>query len=175
MVERGVANTSIDAIASEAGVSKATVYRWWKSKEELVIDAVEHMRGELDAPPVTADPRADLIVHLRAALRRFWKSEGRGKVFPRLLDASVDSAELAEAWRRHLILPRRAAIAQILKRAIDTGDLPRETDVELAVDLLVAPLIYRLHVTRAPAPEELADRVVDLVWSGLVHHREEGN
>ena len=167
LVERGLAATSVDAIAAEAEVSKATIYRWWPSKEELMVEAVGHLRGELPPPPCTDDPRADLVVTVRDGLRRFAASEARGKLFPRLLDASVDSAKVADAWRRQLVLPRRRQIAAILERAIEGGLLPSGTDLELAVDLLVAPIIYRLHVTGAPATDALAERLVDVVWAGL--------
>ena len=167
LVERGAGGTSVDAIAAEAGVSKATIYRWWASKEELLVDAVDRMRGELDETPISDDPRADLVAAVRAGLRRFYSSDGRGKLFPRLLDAAVDNRELAEAWRRRLINPRRKALAGILERAIERGELPSDFDMELAVDLLVAPFIYRLHVTQAPTPEDLAEELVAVVWAGL--------
>ncbi len=167
LVERGAAATSVDAVAAEAGVSKATIYRWWASKEELLVDAVDRMRGELDESPVSDDPRADLVAALRAGLRRFYSSEGGGRLFPRLLDAAVDNPELAEAWRRRLISPRRKALAGVLQRGIERGDLRADFDMELAVDLLVAPFVYRLHVTGAPTPEDLAEELVAVVWSGL--------
>ena len=158
----------MDALAAEAGVSKASVYRWWSSKEELIVDAVGHMRGELPPPPCTDDPRADLVATVRDGLRRFQSSEGRGRLFPRLLDASVDNPAVAEAWRRRLIMPRRRVIAAILERGVQRGELPSGLDIELAVDLLVAPIIYRLHVTGAATPEAIAERLVAVVWAGLV-------
>lgn len=167
LVERGVAGASMDGIAAEAGVSKATVYRWWPSKEDLIVDAVGHMRGDLRSPPCTDDPRADLVATLRDGLLRFEASEGGGRLFPRLLDASVDNPKVAETWRRRLITPRRQAIAAILGRAIEQGDLPAGLDLELAVDLLVAPIIYRLHVTGAATSAALAERLVAVVWAGL--------
>jgi AcrR family transcriptional regulator len=158
----------MDAIAAEAGVSKASVYRWWSSKEELIVDAVGHLRGELPPPPCSDDPRADLIATVRDGIRRFHASEGRERLFPRLLDASVDNPAVAEVWRRRLIMPRRQAIADILERGIQRGELPSGLDMELAVDLLVAPIIYRLHVTGAPTPEAVAERLVAVVWAGMV-------
>ncbi len=166
LVERGVAATSMDAIAAQADVSKATIYRWWPSKEELVVDAVGHMRGELPQAPCTDDPRADLIATVRDGLHRFAASEGRGKLFPRLLDASVDNPKIADAWRRQLIAPRRRQIAAILERAVERGDLRPDMDIELAVDLLVAPILYRLHVTGASTSDATAERLVDVVWAG---------
>ncbi|MFN2503442.1 MAG: TetR/AcrR family transcriptional regulator [Acidimicrobiales bacterium] len=168
LVERGLGGTTMDAIAAEAGVSKASVYRWWPSKEELIVDAVGHMRGELPPPPCSDDPRADLIATVRDGIRRFHASEDRGRLFPRLLDASVDNPAVAEAWRRRLIMPRRQAIADILERGIQRGELPAGLDMELAVDLLVAPIIYRLHVTGAATPEAVAERLVAVVWAGIV-------
>ena len=167
LVERGLRGTTMDAIAAEAGISKASVYRWWPSKEELIVDAVGHMRGELPPPPCTDDPRADLIAAVRDGIRRFWSSESGGRLFPRLLDASVDSPAIAEAWRRRLIMPRRRVIAAILERGVQRGELPSGLDIELAVDLLVAPIIYRLHVTGVATPEAIAERLVALVWAGL--------
>ena len=164
---RGMAGTSIDAIASRAGVSKATIYRWWSSKEELIVEAVDRMRGELETAPCTDDPRADLVATLRAGLERFASSDGDGRLLPRLLDAAVDNPTLAATWRQRLIQPRRGAIAAILQRGIDRGELRRDFDMELAVDLLVAPPIYRLHVTGTAAPDGLAEQLVDIVWTGL--------
>ena len=167
LVERGLAATSVDAIAARAQVSKATIYRWWSSKEELMVDAVGHMRGELPPPPCTDDPRADLVATVSEGLKRFAASPGGRKLFPRLLDASVDNAQVADAWRRQLVLPRRRQLADILERAIERGDLPSDADVELALDLLVAPIVYRLHVTGAPTSHATAKRLVHIVWAGL--------
>ncbi len=169
--DRGVARTSMEAIAADAGVGKATIYRWWSSKEQLMVDAVGHLRGYLAPPPHTDDPRADLLQTVRDGLDRFAGTPGGDKLFPRLLDAAVDSPRLAEAWRERLIAPRRAAIADILRRAIQAGQLPAQLDLELAVDLLVAPLIYRLHVTGADTPPTVADRLVAMVWDGLASDR----
>jgi AcrR family transcriptional regulator len=169
LAEGGYAGLTMEAVAARAGVGKATVYRRFSGKEQLVIEAV----ASLTEPP---DPDHDMgvreeLVTLLEAMRR--KSDSlAGKIFPRLVGESADSPELMERYRERVLLPRRRRFAAVLQRGIAEGLLRPDLDVEHAIDLLVGPMAYRNMLRGDPLPgPDLAGRIVDDVLVGLVPRR----
>lgn len=165
LCEYGPSGTSMDAVARRAGVSKATIYRHWSSKEELCVEAVSCLTLAVDADEAPGDTRADLVETLRALERALYRSP-TGRALPHLVGAGADHVGLARAWHEVLVAPARRRLAVLLRRAADDGDLRPDLDVELGVDLLIGPLLYRRLVTAAGRRgEELPERVVDALWS----------
>lgn len=184
LTDRGLAAMSVDAVCERAGVSKATIYRHWESKERLCIEAVSCVRargGEAAGPatdpgtgpdpaagcgpdPGAADPRAGIVAVLRAFADADDPSAS-GRLLARLVGEAVDNPELARVWRATVVAPQRARLAGLVARAVEQGELRHDTDVDLVVDLLLGPLVYRRLVTgtAVPAPEQL----VEAVWDGF--------
>lgn len=161
--ERGVAGASVDAVAARAGVSKATIYRRWPSREDLVRDALLSRSADV-APVDTGDVRADLKRYLRTLARHLRAELGGGLLHAMLASAAVDP-EVRGVIRR-LAATRRAGPVELVRRGIDRGQLDPRTDPETLVDALVGPLFYRLLVTGTGLSARALDRLVDCVLDG---------
>jgi AcrR family transcriptional regulator len=167
MLENGVDKVSMDAIAERAGASKATIYRWWPTKESLALDAV--YRQWSAAEPETAPTgalREDLI-----ALLGDWSRRAASRPYARMLTALLDAAqsdpEFADRYHAHFVEPRRARGRVILAAAVDDGQLPADTDIELALDLLYGPIYHRLLQGHAQIDDRFVRDIVDVVCKGL--------
>jgi AcrR family transcriptional regulator len=165
MAEHGVSDLRMDEVAARAGVGKATIYRRYRSKDELVAAAVSGLVSEI-AVPDTGSTRADLLALMRSAVRVYSGSIQAG-VMPALVDAMSRDAELARTVREQVLAPRRAALRGVLERGVERGELRADLDMELALDTLGGPLFYRLLVTGGPIDDRLAEGVVDLIMKGF--------
>src|SRR4051794_16521298 len=134
----GFAGTSVDDIAATAGVSKATIYRWWPNKAavvmEALLDAIEaDFKGAADG-----DAEKDLIARIRRTIALFRSPKGR--MLASLIGEAQFDPELAEAYRQRLLRPRRAGLQAALLRAVAAGTLRPDVDLELATDIVYGPL-----------------------------------
>ncbi|HSZ40807.1 MAG TPA: TetR/AcrR family transcriptional regulator [Trebonia sp.] len=167
MLARGLSAVSMDAIADRAGVSKATIYRWWPTKETLALDALYEQLTELSAePPDTGTLRGDL-----SALLGGWTDRVRGRPYGRVIGALVTEAAtdttFGDLYRERFVEPRRAQIRQVFARAVARGEIGVATDSEAAIDLLYGALYHRLLHGHAPLTRQFVDYVVDVVAAGL--------
>jgi AcrR family transcriptional regulator len=161
----GLGGLTMDAVAARAGVSKATIYRRWSSKEALVLDAWMACYP-LEAVPDTGSLTGDLIAHSRQF--RDAVSEGvYGRVLPQMLAAARVNEDLAEVFRR-LVADRRARVRVALERAVERGELSSGVDLELVQDLLIGPLFYRTVVSGEASTDEMIAEVVAIVVAGVV-------
>lgn len=155
----------IDAIAARAGVAKTTIYRRWPNKAAVVMDAFLAFVGEATDFPKTDRAIDGMRMQLHAQAKAF-----RGK-YGRLVRAVVGEAqfdpELADAFLKRWRLPRRVLAKQAFDEAISQDDLRKDIDLEVAIDLLYAPLYYRLLIDGAPLSTEYIDTVFTQVIDGL--------
>jgi len=167
LLAHGLSAVSMDAVAERAGVSKATIYRWWPTKETLALDALYTEWAA--ATPQSGDSgtlRGDLLLLLRPWARL---ASGRpyGRVIAALLtEAQTDPAFSAE-YRQRVVEPRRDQARAILDRAIARGEIPPETKTEVALDLLYGPLYHRLLHGHAPLDDQFVDDVIDMALHGI--------
>ncbi len=165
--ERGIDATSMDAIVEESGVSKATIYKHWTDKDALCLEVMAHLHGLDEAPPAfnSGDLRADLIAVLRyqpAAER----AELKTRMMPHLIAYSARKPDFGKAWRTLVMDPPRAALKHLLKRAVEQKLLLADLNYELAVALLIGPMLYRHifnHLTNK-LPEDTPEQIVDSFW-----------
>ena len=144
----GFQRMSIDGIAQLAGVSKATIYRWWPSKAAIVMEA---MLATIDAEtyvPTSPYPEEDLIARVRRLIALFRGPKAR--VLASLIAEAQFSPEVAEAYRTHLLGPRRVAMHAAIQRAVDAGLLRKDFDMDLAIDMIYGPVYQRLLLRHAP-------------------------
>ena len=137
--KHGFDNVSSQQIAREAGVSTATLYRWWKNKQEMLLDAYLQTTQEL----LPYGNRGSPLVRLRSYAVRtatFLKSD-EGRVFLRLMLAIQDNPSLRKAFYEKVFLPRRAEGANVVQEAIAAGELPYTVDPDLFINFLVGPQI----------------------------------
>ncbi len=166
--ERGIDSTSMDAIAETSGVSKATIYKHWPDKAALCLEVMARLHGlEEELPvPETNDIRAEIVSVLS---RRSPKqcSEMQIRLMPHLMAYAVRNPAFGVAWRARVMEPPRAEITRLLKRAVDCGQLSPDLDYDLAVALLVGPMMYRhvLSLINRNMPEDMPNRVVEAFWN----------
>ena len=159
--EVGYDAVAMDAIAARAGVGKATVYRRWKTKEALVADAIERIIAAVPVPD-TGTTEGDLRGLLRVALAMY-ADPATGALLSGLVAAMARSARIAHAIRSGFDAVWRDAMRRVLERGVARGDLREGLDVDLATDMLSAPLFYRYLQTGGPVDERLARDVVAAV------------
>jgi AcrR family transcriptional regulator len=157
----GFHELTIEAVAAHAGVGKATVYRWWSNKAELVIDAfVSAVEKELRFPE--AGP---VLESIHAQMRR-WAVIFRsplGQIVATVIGAGQSEPEILEAFRSHWVEPRRIEARKLLKQAMDNGEIRADLDPDAALDLLYGPLYLRLLLRHAPLDEEFVNTVFGIV------------
>ena len=165
IAEKGVHDLRVDDVAARAGVGKATIYRRYRSKDELITAAVAGLVREI-AVPDSGRTRADLLALMRGAVA-VYRGSVEAAVMPSLVEAMGRDAQLARLVREGFLARRRAALRAVLERGIERGDLRGDLDVELALDVLGGPLFYRLLITGGPIDDQLAQGVVELILRGF--------
>src|SRR5664280_751247 len=144
----GYGAMTIERIAARAGVGKQTIYRWWPSKGAVVFEALlEDLRVSLTFDD-TGDLRADLTTQVMALSRVFASPDGRHMAA--LIGGAQGDPDLAQALLEHWVRPRRRYAMAFLQQAKDRGQLRPDLDLEVGIDIIWAPLYYRLLLHYAP-------------------------
>jgi AcrR family transcriptional regulator len=157
--ERHVRDVTMEAIARRAKVGKPTLYKWWPSKAGLIMAMFqERLTHELEMP-ATGTAEEAIRLRMRHAIAGF---RGLfGKVMADLIaEGQSEPAVLKELYDGHIRL-RRAATAAEIERAKADGELAADTDTELIIDTMFAPIYLRLLMRFAPVTEEYGDALVD--------------
>jgi AcrR family transcriptional regulator len=164
LLEQGVQAMNMDEVAERAGVSKATIYRWWASKELLALDALatEWAASGASAERETGSLRGDLLAQLRPWLRKL-NAKPYGRVIAGLVAQAQTDPEFATLYRQHFVQPRRDATRPLLLRAMDRGEIAPGTDLEVTLDLLYGPIYHRLLHGHAPLNDRFVQQVIDAV------------
>jgi AcrR family transcriptional regulator len=161
----GFAAVTVEAIAERAGVSKATVYRWWPNKAAVMMDGFLSTVSSEVPFPHTGHAREDIRIHMRRLTEAFG---GRiGRTVAALIAEGQANPELAEALRSRWLSVRRAEAREILELGIERGELREDLDLEVAVDVLYGPIYYRMLVGHALLGEDFADALADHIFAGL--------
>jgi AcrR family transcriptional regulator len=160
----GLGGLTMDAVAAKAGVSKATIYRRWSSKESLVLDAWMACFSD-DSIPDTGTVEADLVI-LLGGLRDNISMGLLARVLPQMVAASQVNEELADAYRQFVAQRRRRTVV-VLERAMERGELPAGIDLDFVQDLLSGPLFYRTLMSGAVSDDDVVATVVETVLAGV--------
>lgn len=166
IAERGVHEFRTEDVAVRAGVGKGAIYRRYPSKDELVTAAVGGLVDEEIQVPDTGSTRSDLLALMGEAVE-LYRGSVPGRLMPSLVSAMAQRPELARAVRDGFLAGRRAALAHVLRRGIERGDLRSDLDLEFALDVFGGPLFYRLLITGGPIDEQLAEAVAELILRGF--------
>jgi AcrR family transcriptional regulator len=163
--EDGVDGVCVEAVAARAGVGKATIYRRWANKEDLLVSALASLKAPLPEPE-GASVRADLIAIVSALaadaadariMRQYVTMMTEGDKYPKLL----------ARYRETVVEPRREVLRAVLRRGIGTGELRRDLDVEIATLTITGTLMARSKHDQTAAAPGFAERVVDELLLGL--------
>ncbi|HZR52125.1 MAG TPA: TetR/AcrR family transcriptional regulator [Streptosporangiaceae bacterium] len=163
--ERGVEGVCVEAVAARAGVGKATIYRRWSSKEDLLIAALGSLKSPLPEPRGES-VRDDLVLLLAAMIRdasdprymrQFAMLHGEASQYPRVLARYTET----------VVEPRREVIRSVLRRGIATGELRADLDIEIAMLSLTGAVISRGKHDPCPPAPEFAPKIVHELMHGF--------
>ena len=165
--EGGVRALTVEAVAARSGVAKTTIYRRWRDKWELALDAVMiDMVPRLDDPADVGDTRKELLVFTNSVVKLL-RTQPYGSAMAALVSEIATRPELARIYRERAVEPRRATLAPVVERGIARGDLRPDTDVRLLHEFLVGPTFYRLFLSAGTLDSKLGARLVDAILEGF--------
>jgi AcrR family transcriptional regulator len=162
----GYGRLSIEAVARRAGVAKTAVYRRWHSKLEMVVEVVAEVAGQKLSLPDTGSLRTDLELVLQVlahALRHPLASQ----IIPDLLAEAGRDPQIARTLEQSLRAAQKDIGVRLVDRATGRGELPADVDPDLAVDLVVGPLYWRLAVARRPLSPDYLSRLAAATVAAL--------
>lgn len=167
LMAEGMGAFTIDRVATLAGVSRMTIYKWWPSKGALALDGYSATVEDALAFPDTGDVEADLTEQLTAFVRLLTATRA-GRVVAELIGRAQTDRDLATAYREHYSGPRRLLAVQVLERAKERGQLRADLDPELVVDQLWGACYNRLLVPDQPLTEDVARALVRNLLHGVL-------
>jgi len=147
LTEAGLGGISVDEIARRSGVAKTTIYRHWPTRSELVIDACSQIGAEQETPD-TGDFEGDLIT-LLTNLAELLSTARWSSVVPSIVDAAERDNSLAEIHSR-IQRDHAAPLRTVIERAVQKGEIPKNTDRSTMIAALLGPLFYRRWFSREP-------------------------
>ncbi len=162
LVEHGFSRLRLEHVAARAGVGKATIYRRWPSKEALA----QELLAELAAPHISVDDVGDTLEELRLSVenaRHAIAETAFGPVIRALLSQIAVNPTLGDPFRATVVQARRDEVARVVNRGIARGDLRDDADVDVATELLVGPVYFRLMFGGALDPD-FATRIAGAVY-----------
>ncbi|WP_369274841.1 TetR/AcrR family transcriptional regulator [Streptomyces sp. R11] len=156
---------SMDLVAQRAGVARATIYRRWRNKEELVLAALSTL--DLPVPPLTGLSLRDKLVTLVDQLRHRGQDTLLHRLIGSLLGEAVRRPQLVERFEQTVTAARREALLATLRDGVDSGELRADLDLEDAVEILTGPMAARLILRqRAVESSAFAESIVDTFLNG---------
>jgi AcrR family transcriptional regulator len=164
LAQGGVHALTIEGVAERSGIAKTTIYRRWRSKEDLALAALlEVIRAEPPARHLGSTPAA-LTAYLGQLIKNV-NSRLYGRILRGLISEMAVDTELARGFREQVLARRIAVIRQVLARGIERGELRSDLDLEIAVDLILGPIYYRLLMSGEPLTSAFIDRLVRAVMA----------
>lgn len=165
LLEKGFQNVTVDGIAERSGVSKATIYKWWPNKAAVVLDGFFEESEEILQLPDTGTVRKDLFLQVKN-LAEFLTS-AKGRVITEMIAEGQFDQNVAEEYRRRFFSPRRLISQEIYERGIQRGELRKDLDIGLSIDLIFAPVFYRLLITGDALDAGYIEKLIDYAFYGI--------
>jgi AcrR family transcriptional regulator len=163
--EVGFDALSMQGIAARAGVSKATIYRWWGSKVEVVVEAVDAVAVEVLREPDTGSLEGDLRAVLSSLVAVV--ASPLGRVAEALSFAALRDPALHEALDQHFMAHRREVVTRILSRARERGEVREDVDDYLIADMVVGLLFNRVRAQPSSVDARLVESVIAVLADGV--------
>jgi AcrR family transcriptional regulator len=158
---KGFSSVGAQEIANKAGVSTATLYRWWNTKEAIMFDACfEHVK-----PALSFDEKGSPLARLRHRVVHSvaWLGSEDARVMARLITGIHGDPNLQRMFLDRFYLPRRHLQIQLVEEAVACGELKRDTDPELLIDALYGPLFFRWLQGHAPLNKTFAEALANKI------------
>ena len=163
LAECGPGGFTVDAVAAKAGVGKATIYRRWSSRAELLLETAHLATPDIEDPD-TGSLRDDLI-QLTTGIMFKMRDSAAGRMLPAVMAEAAVNPEMRETLTR-FVQHRRSRAIQAVLRGIERGELRRDINPELVVDLLAGPVFVRTMLSHQPIDENLVEAAVDVIIAG---------
>jgi AcrR family transcriptional regulator len=175
LAEGGLSSVTIEGIAARAAVGKPTIYRTWPNAHAVAMAALmesdeagESVAAKQPAPKPN-ERSSSALTALRTQLHEVARvfSSPLGRSVTLMIAAAEADTELSKAFRNHFILARRNEGRALLAGAMSNGEIRRDLDIDVALDLIYAPVFYRLLMGHAPLTSRFIDDVLNLALQGL--------
>jgi AcrR family transcriptional regulator len=166
MLSGGLTAATMDAIAARAGVSKATIYKWWPSRGAVALDGfLDQVAGTLAIPEGTTAQEA--LTWQLDALVRLFADTAAGPLMRALVAQAQTDPDIARSLRERWLAPRRAVSLDVLRQGMARGEIRADIDAEAVLDQLFAPVYQRLFFAHAPRRDDLAAVLVAQLMRGI--------
>ena len=165
LLENGFGSVTVEKIAERAGVSKATIYKWWTNKAAVVMDGFLSAAAARLPVPDTGSVFNDILIHA-TSLARFLTSR-EGKIIKELIGEGQFDSGLAEAYPTRYFHPRRLEAKHLMERGVQRGELRENLDLDLSIDLIYGPIFYRLLVIGENLDDVYVENLVKYSFTGI--------
>jgi AcrR family transcriptional regulator len=172
LAQEGFQGLSIEDIAARAGVGKTTIYRRWSSKDELVIDAIHEIQVDLTTVD-TGNFRNDLVILFKAANRGIMTHPLLPQLVLRLISEFQANPEIFQVFLTQLLIPRIQRFMYMVEQAQARGEIRRDIDWTLALELITGPIFIHLLISHFLAPsmsssdDKWIEQMIDAVMDGI--------
>lgn len=165
LIENGFGSVTVEKIAERAGVSKATIYKWWSNKAAVVIDGFLNATSVKLPIPDTGSTIDDMFIQVNNFAKFLMNREGN--VITEIIAEGQFDPKLADIYRNAYFKPRRNISKQILERGISRGELRKDLNIELSIDLIWGPIFYRLLITGEAIDDIFVRTLINYVFEGI--------
>jgi AcrR family transcriptional regulator len=160
LLEHGYHRLTFGAVATAAGTTRSTLYRWWPTRGALALEAAaEHL--DIGVVPDTGDSREDLRIAIRQLIDTF-SDRLAGVVILAAIANLDDDTTMARAFREQWVYPWRTTAADAIRRAVERGDLADDTDVQFVLNVIVGTVFQCTITPATPMTDGLEDALLDL-------------
>ena len=161
LLKSGYTKLTIEAVARQAGVSKATIYRWWETKGELALEAAEQELS-IGKVPDTGDSRTDLDTAITQLIDTFTRPLASIVIFAAITTGSSDP-KMAQIFRDRYVYPWRVSAHEALMRAQARGEVT-DDELQFLLDMIVGTVFQRTLVMKEPMVDRLKANLLNLVF-----------
>lgn len=166
LTEGGFERLSMEAVAARAGVAKATIYRRFPSKVDLIVAMCQTFAPPVGDRPDTGSVRGDLVALVDSLGDSMCTTTTSGRLMPSMVSAAKENAEVREAMQR-FSASRRRRIYDVVKAAVERGELRSDTEPDLIGDLLVGSMMYRIVIRGGKVDKKFKTSLVDGILAGF--------
>ncbi|KXF52946.1 TetR family transcriptional regulator [Rhodococcus sp. SC4] len=159
LAENGFGNLTVEGVAARSGVAKTTIYRRYRSKNDLALAVLLDMVDEVSTQPYRADTWSELVILVDRTVELMCTSL-MGLVMKGLVSEVAADPELAHVYRDQVVSHRLADVSALVERGISRGELRADLDPEMVTDLLLGPIYYRFFLSGAPMDDGFGRRLV---------------
>jgi len=165
LIEHGFSGLAIEDVSARAGVGKATVYRWWPTKGELIADAFASSTTRKLRFPDTGSVNTDMSRQMRQLVKILCSR--RGRIVSAILAAGQSDKSVIAAFRERFLKPRRREAYETLQRGIRRGELRKHVDLDLLLDSLYGPIYMRFLIQHDRLTADFVDHLCALVLGAV--------